>query len=317
MDGSSLLGALFPLPGLKVFGLELHAFGFLVGTGIILGTILAQKRAKALGLSEAVVAEVALWAVIPGFIGAHLVHQLLYFPHELVMHIADRAPSVDAPVILKFYLPGAEGGWRWVVDGQPLLILTFWKGISSFGGFIGGTLGVVWYFKRRRKELPFLPYADAIIFGFCFAWIFGRMGCTTAFDHPGFESDFFMAMEHRNEPGVTRHNLGMYEMLWTALMFVVFWLNRQRTHFKGWYLAMFVVMYMPVRFFWDFLRQVDVRYGGLTPGQWIAIVLFALGLVLVVRGNKNKDDVLVPDGKPKPEYWPHKEGDRLARSGAK
>ncbi len=286
MDGTSFLGAIFPLPPLRIFGLELHAFGFLVGTGIILGTIIAQKRAKALGLSEQVIAELALWAVIPGFIGAHLVHQLFYFPEELV----------DDP-------------WK---------LIKFWEGISSFGGFIGGTLGVIWYFKRRRKELPFLPYADALIFGFCFAWIFGRMGCTTAFDHPGLETEFFLGMEYvgsRHASAGIRHNLGMYEMFWTAFMFLVFWMSRKKTHFKGWYLAMFVVMYMPVRFVWDFLRAVDKTYAGLTPGQWIAIVLFSLGLALVVRGNKSKD-VLIPDGKPKPEYWPKKEAE-LAKSSAR
>lgn len=280
----SLLGGLFPLPPLDLFGLKLHAFGFLVGTGIILGTILAQKRAKALGLSEAVVAEVALWAVIPGFIGAHLVHVFFYFPEEIAK--------------------------------DPLVILKFWEGISSFGGFLGGTAGVVWYFKRRGKDLPFLPYADAIIFGFCFAWIFGRMGCTTAFDHPGLESDFFLAMEYavRDEHGIIklpaadggysiRHNLGFYEMVWTALMFLVFWLNRKRPHFKGWYLSMFVVMYMPVRFAYDFLRAVDERYAGLTPGQWIAIVLFGAGLFLIYKRSKTTD-LLVPDGKPRYEYWP-------------
>jgi len=299
----SLLGdAIFPLPPLKIGPLELHAFGFLVGTGIILGTLLAQRRARTLGLSEAVIAEVALWAVIPGFIGAHLVHQLFYFPIELVGHlrVGDHAAIMGHSLPLMDYVPG-----------EPIKILKFWEGISSFGGFIGGTIGVIYYFKRKRRELPFLPYADALIFGFCFAWIFGRMGCTTAFDHPGSASDFFLAMEYGggqvNRDGVrihgTIHNLGFYEMMWTTLMFTVFWFSRKRPHFKGWYLAMFIVMYMPVRFMWDFLREVDVNYAGLTPGQWIAIVLFTLGLVLIWKRSKTTD-LLVPDGKPRYEYWP-------------
>lgn len=320
--------ALFPLSGLKVFGFELHAFGFLVGTGIIAGTILAQKRAKQLGLSESVVAEVALWAVIPGFIGAHLVHQLLYFPHELWDHSESGIITLarDSRAMLSYVLPNATTGameWFTVMRGEPLRILEIWHGISSFGGFLGGTFGVVWYFKRRRKELPFLPYADAIMFGFCFAWIFGRMGCTTAFDHPGSPTDFFLGMEYgggatdrAGHPlhGVVIHNLGFYEMMWTCLMFVVFWLNRKRTHFKGWYLAMFIVMYMPIRFFWDFLREVDVHYAGLTPGQWIAIVLFSCGIAIIYLGNKNHD-MLAPDGTPKPQYWPAKRAIAGAAAG--
>jgi phosphatidylglycerol:prolipoprotein diacylglycerol transferase len=287
----TFLGISFPMEPWRPFGpdgLELAPFGFLVAIGIILGTVIAGRRAKQLGLSERVVADVALWAVIPGFIGAHLVHQLAYYPHELVDH----------------YVNGV------LVPGEPWRILMIWKGISSFGGFIGGTLGVVYYF-RKHKELPFLPYADAIIFGFAFAWIFGRLGCTTAFDHPGSPTDFFMGMTYGGDQldrfkvalhGKVIHNLGLYEALWSVGMSAFFWSQRNKPRFKGWYLAAFVIAYMPFRFMLDFLREVDVRYG-LTPGQWFAILLLGLGIHLALKASK-KNDVMVPDGIPKTQWWP-------------
>lgn len=277
----TLAAIAFPQPPWKPFGpdsLELHPFGFLVGLGIVLGTIIAGKRAKVLGLSERVVADVALWAVIPGFIGAHLIHQIFYEPHEIL--------------------------------DNPLILLEIWNGISSFGGFIGGTLGVLYYF-RKHKELPFLPYADAIIFGFAFAWIFGRLGCTTAFDHPGLETDFFMGMEYLGSSapggvplkGKILHNLGWYEALWAMAMSLFFWTQRDKTRFKGWYLATFVVCYMPIRFAMDFLRVNDATYAGLTPAQWFAIVLMGLGIWLLKKGH-DKKDLLVPNGPPVLEWWP-------------
>ncbi len=303
----TLLGLHFPMEPWRPFGpdgLELAPFGFLVGIGIVLGTIIAGKRAKQLGLSERVVADVALWAVIPGFIGAHLVHQLVYYPHELVDH----------------YVNGQ------LVEGEPLKIFMLWKGISSFGGFIGGTLGVLWYF-RRHKELPFLPYADAIIYGFAFAWIFGRLGCTTAFDHPGSPTDFFMGMTYYGDQvgifsgplhGKVIHNLGWYEALWSMGMSAYFFSQRKKTHFKGWFLVAFVIAYMPFRFMLDFLREVDVRYL-LTPGQWFAILLGGLGVWLAVKASQ-KGDLLVPDGVPKTQWWPKGEVQLLeaeTRSAAK
>lgn len=286
-----LLGLSFPVEPWEPFGpdgFQLAPFGFLVGIGIVLGTIIAGRRAKQLGLSERVVADVALWAVIPGFIGAHLVHQLVYYPHELVDH----------------YVNGQ------LIEGQPLKIFMIWKGISSFGGFIGGTLGVAWYF-RKHKELPFLPYADAIIYGFAFAWIFGRLGCTTAFDHPGSPTDFFMGMTYGGDQvglfsgelkGRVIHNLGFYEALWSVAMSAYFWSQRKTTRFKGWYLAAFVIAYMPFRFMIDFLREVDVRYG-LTPGQWFSIILLGFGIYLALKAAK-KGDTIAPDGVPKTEWWP-------------
>lgn len=278
------------VPPIHIFGLDLHLFGFLVGLAIILGTIIAGRRAKQLGLSERVVADVAIWAVVVGFIGAHLYSAIFYFPEK--------------------------------VAADPLYLLKLWDGISSFGGFIGGTLGVLIYFKRH-KELPFLPYADTIIYGFAFAWIFGRMGCTTAFDHPGSLTDFALGMDYQGlwdkdlqewaiTPGI-RHNLGMYEFFWAIAMSIFFFFNRQKTHFKGWYLGVFVVCYMPVRFAMDFLRKADIHHFGLTAGQWAAIVLFVIGIVLIVRGVK-KGDLIVPDGEPK--YRPASEMKALSKAEA-
>ena len=61
------------IPSLELGPLTLHPFGFLVGLAIIIGTIMADKRARNTGLDPRVVSEAALWAVVPGFIGAHLV----------------------------------------------------------------------------------------------------------------------------------------------------------------------------------------------------------------------------------------------------
>ena len=109
-------------------------------------------------------------------------------------------------------------------------------------------------------------------------------------------------------------------MLWAVLMSTIFFLSRKKTHFKGWYLGVFVVCYMPVRFVFDFLRVKynaqgefvgDKRYLELTAGQWAAIVLFAVGIALLVRA-KRKGDMLPPDGEPK--YRPQGELEALARA---
>jgi hypothetical protein len=43
----------------------------------------------------------------------------------------------------------------------------------------------------------------------------------------------------------------------------------------GVFLAAFLVLYMPVRFAFDFLRVADLRYGGLTAAQWVALAALA------------------------------------------
>ncbi len=263
------------IPPLELGPLKFYPFGFLVGIAIIFGTVMASKRATKVGLDEKVVAELALWAIIPGMIGAHLYSAIFYFPEK----IAD--------------------DW--------LYLFKIWDGISSFGGFIGGTLGVIGYLKRSK--IPVWPYADTVIWGFAFAWIFGRTGCTVAFDHPGLVTDFAMGMPYPWEldgepPGTIRHNLGFYEMLYTLFICGVFWLNRKRALPAGWFCAVALLLYTPVRFSLDFLRAADKHYLGLTAGQYAAIGFFVLALWFFLNRVKKGELVTPIDAGPAPAWVP-------------
>lgn len=252
------------LPPIHLGPLTLYPFGILVAIGIMLGMWLATRRSEQLGLDPNITNDVGMWAVIPGFIGAHLVSVIFYTPEKL--------------------------------QTDPLILLKVWEGISSFGGFFGGAAGVVYYLYRKR--VPFWHYADALAYGFAAAWIFGRLGCTVAFDHPGVLTDFVLGMHYPGgaaSPGV-RHNLGFYEALWAVGMFGFFYWQRNTPRVPGWYLVVFMIAYAPVRFAMDTLRVVDVRYLGLTPGQYAALLLFVWGLYLAWRRSQ-VDERVVPDGK--------------------
>jgi phosphatidylglycerol---prolipoprotein diacylglyceryl transferase len=258
----------YEIPPLRLGPLTVHPFGVLVATAVLLGSWLATKRSRELSLDETVTEQAAGWAVIPGFIVAHLYSALAYFPER--------------------------------VAENPLYILKVWDGISSFGGFLGGTLGVVYFLRTRGKANPW-AYADSIAYGFTFAWIFGRLGCTVAFDHPGSLTDFALAMRYPGDEELkagVRHNLGFYESLWAMAMSLFFFLQRKRPHFAGWYVGMFGLLYTPFRFSLDFLRAVDKRYLTFTPGQYAAIALFGVTLWVFIK--RAQTPVIVPVQDPGP-----------------
>ena len=257
------------IPPLEVFGLKFYPFGFLVGIAILFGSHIMTKRARALGLDERVSAEIALWAVIPGMIGAHLYSAIFYFPERVLE--------------------------------EPLYLLMIWDGISSFGGFLGGAAGVIYYLKKNN--IPVWPYGDTVAYGLTFAFVFGRLGCTLAYDHPGIATDFFLGMEFPRtlevngtvEAPTVRHNLGFYECAWIFCMSVVLYFTAQGTRFAGWVASVVILMYTPARFCFDFLRVVDATYLGLTPGQYAAIGLFLSGIWLY-RKQAAIGEMLVFDG---------------------
>ena len=64
-----------------------------------------------------------------------------------------------------------------------------------------------------------------------------------------------------------------------ALTIAITWMARRQRPPDGRVFAFTTLVYAPIRFGFDFLRIADATYAGLTPGQWMAIPLFALGLL--------------------------------------
>ena len=237
------------VPDIKLYGpVVIHPFGVLAATAIMVGFFLGKRRAGQVGLDVEICSRAMIWAVIVGLAFAHGASALLYYPKEVVT--------------------------------DPLYLLKFWEGLSSFGGFAGGFLGAFVFLRLKRQ--PWLKYGEAILFGLMPAWIIGRLGCTVVFDHPGRPSTFLLAMA--DGQGVVRHNLGFYEMLVAILLTEVIYALKDRKVFTGFYLSLVIIIYAPVRFFLDSLRIDDQTYWGLTPGQYSSAVIFAVTLGCVVHG---------------------------------
>ncbi len=246
------------IPHLEFLGLTLRAFDILVALAVVVGVIVAERRAEALGLSRRVIMDVTLWAVIPGFILSHLVSIVFYFPERIVEN--------------------------------PLELLNLFSGMSSVGGFLGGAGGVI--YCLRKHNLPVWDYSEPLVHGFLHAWVVGRLGCSVAHDHPGLPSDFFLAVAY---PEGARHDLGFYEFLWSVAVVSVFFWRRRHPRATGWSLAFVLMAYAPLRFGADFLRVQDLRYLGLTAAQFICIALFLVG-VWVWRIRSRAGHLIAADG---------------------
>jgi phosphatidylglycerol:prolipoprotein diacylglycerol transferase len=242
----------FQQPSLSLGPITIHAFGVLVAMAMLVGMRMVRRRAAADGLDPLLADRLVTWTLLGGFAGAHLVDRLIYYPAETM--------------------------------AEPIRLLKFWEGLSSFGGFLGAIVGAVLFF-RRNSDQPRWPYLDAVAWGFPFGWIFGRLGCFVAFDHPGDPTTFFLGQRYSDN--IVRHNLGLEEALYTVVIAGLFYLlGRKARRPPGFYVGLLPLVYAPVRFLFDFLRIRDVRYGGLTPGQWGAFAVMGLGAFILVRAQK-------------------------------
>jgi phosphatidylglycerol---prolipoprotein diacylglyceryl transferase len=277
----------FPQPEYHLFGpVTIHAFGAIVALAVIVGWRMVLARARRKGLDPERFEDLLLYVILSGFVVAHLYSVLAYFPREAME--------------------------------DPLLLLKFWENISSFGGFAGGLLGIWLFFRFKARDLDAsarLRHIDVIAYVFPFAWAIGRLACSVAHDHPGTVTTFPLGISLRSPeaqayiaffyreagrlaelppPAVLSrmafHDLGWYEFLYmSCLMVPAFLVLDRKSRPPGFFLIAFLLLYVPVRFFLDFLRIGDARYLGLTPAQYAGIAIFLAAVYFPVRLARRKE----------------------------
>lgn len=237
--------------------LKIHSFGLFVAIGLMVTFALAARKGEEkLGIDGEEVQNFGIYLIAIGWVFAHFFNVLFYEPHKVLE--------------------------------DPLELFKFWGSISSYGGLFGGIIAA-WIWRVRNKEKDFLMWCDLAAWGLTFSWFFGRVGCASVHDHPGAETDFFLAIAGWPD-GTTRHDLGLYEAIWWAVICATVLLLDRKPRPKGFYLALVPTLYAPARFTFDFLRVGpdqggDLRYfteilpgNGWTPAQFFSIGIFAVGL---------------------------------------
>lgn len=263
----------FSIPVYHLGPLPLDPWGTLVCIGFVVGLEITRARGIRTGLDVRDVVDGIIATIGMGFVVGHLVHVLAY----------------------NFATFEKEG---------ILSLLKVWAGLSSMGGFLGAMVGAIGFYALVRRR-PFLPHADAIMFGFPFGWVFGRTGCFLAHDHIGRLTDFPLAVNYpaeyffRGDPGGPRFDLGLLEALWTLCLAGLFLVLGRRKVPAGTFIALWCLLYAPVRFGLDFLRntdlpKADVRWNGLTPAQWGCIVMFLIGVAVAGYLRRSAAAALVP-----------------------
>ncbi len=262
--------------------LPIQPFGVLVATGVLVGTSLAARYAVQHRCDEDALRYLGMRVVVVGVIMAHLVDVL-------------------------FYTPGK------VLD-DPLVLVRFWEGISSYGGILGATLA--FFIWAKMINVNYLRYGDAVVFGFVPGFTLGRVGCATAHDHLGAQTDFFLGVQlpplnrcpdidpskwsetmgcqnwtlPDGTANVVAHDLGLYEVFICSALFIILMLIRKfwKTRPPGTMIAVSALYYAPIRFFLDFLRfdKSDPKYLGLTPAQ-IMCVLTVIGGIMTIRAMRD------------------------------
>lgn len=233
--------------------LTIQVWGLFIALGIGIGSVLLAKRAKAFGIAADDVYDFALWTIIGSLIGARIVHILFYDP---VTYIEN-----------------------------PLEIIRVWHGgMSSFGGFLGAAVGIWAHHKRKGtvwlKSMTLRAYAELATLPLLTGWLIGRMGCVMIHDHPGIACNCALAVNHPEQPFL---DMALLEILALLPLFLFMLIFRKRWTAVRWQLPVLLMYYGALRFFLDFYRVIDTTYVGLTPAQYLSIVMGIAGARMLLR----------------------------------
>ena len=178
---------------------------------------------------------------------------------------------------------------------DPISIFRMWEGGMSFHG---GAIGVFLVFIVFGKiyKIPTLKILDYCLIIAPLALFFGRIANfinAELYGNITYTSPFRMVFptDHTHQP---RHPSQLYEAFAEGILLFLIMLGLyKKTQFiktTGLLTGCFGIFYSIARFTCEFFRRPEVdNLLGLTAGQWLSIVMFSFGVLLIIVKVKHKN----------------------------
>lgn len=252
-----------------LFGRDIYWYGILIGTGVLLGLLLAMHEAKRTGQDPEMYLDFALYALVAAIIGARLYFVL----------------------------------FKWEDYSQNL-----WKifavregGLAIYGGVIGGVIAAIIY--CRVKKVNFWQLADTAAPSLVLGQALGRWGNFFNREAFGGFTDGLFAMRYQlsqvrlsdiSEQTLEQlqringveyiqvHPTFLYESMWNfALLLLLLYLSR-RKKFDGQIAGMYFLGYGLGRVWIEGLRTDQLTFGGIAVSQLLSAVLIVGAAVFLL-----------------------------------
>jgi len=243
--------------------LHVRSYGLMLAVAFLVGTWLALREARRLGLDEDKVVSVVLITLVASILGARALYVLEHV-HEF------------------------RREWG--------SVLALWQGgLTLYGGVIAGTVAGLW--SARAMGLSMWRLADALTPAVALGTLFGRVGCylngccygrpTTLPWGVHFPSDSYAGLEFGN---AAVHPSQLYFALAGLGLFAIAWVLRRRLRVPGTLFWLFLLLFALVRIPLDVTRAYEsdaiiVRLGGLavTESQLTSAVLALFASLMILR----------------------------------
>ncbi|MDU2687001.1 MAG: prolipoprotein diacylglyceryl transferase [Paeniclostridium sordellii] len=225
-----------------IFGIDVMWYGILMAIGMILGTLIALKEAKRVGIKEDNILDLAIIAIPVGLICARLYYVIF--------------------------------NWGYYASNPSQVFNFRGGGMAIHGALIGGVLAG--YLFSRYKKINFFKLADTVIIGMPLAQAIGRWGNFINKEAHGGPTNLPWGIM---VDGVKVHPTFLYESIWDFGIFVFLWMFRKKKSYEGQIIVLYAILYSLGRFFIEGLRTDSLMIGPLRMAQVISLVGVIGGLI--------------------------------------
>ena len=264
----------------KIGNFDIYFYGCIIAFSVLLALTVASIVAKKTGQDPDTYAELMIWAVVFGIIGA----RLYYVAFD----------------------------WDSYKDNLKEIFNLRGGGLAIYGGVIAGSL-TAWLYCKKKK-LNIRQILDTGFVGVVLAQATGRWSNFVNMECFGGYTENLLAMRLNvakvNSSMLTEdllsrmvtvdgvsyiqvHPTFLYESLWNLCLFVVLLLVTRKKRFHGQVFLLYLMGYGVGRFWIEGLRTDQLKIGStdIAISQVVSVVLCAAALVLYIIGMKKAKEV--------------------------
>jgi len=237
----------------KIFGIEVMWYGVLISMGVLIGTILALRETKRVGVKEDDFIDLLLFAIPSAIIGARIYYVVFNWDYY----------GRNLGQILNF-----RGG-----------------GLAIHGAIIAATIVGIIFTKKRG--LNFWQIADIASPSLILGQAIGRWGNFINQEAYGTPTDLPWGIMVN---GVKVHPTFLYESLGNFIIFIILlWYRRKKQRVSGEVFLLYIMLYSLVRFFVEGLRIDSLMLGPVRVAQLVSLCAIIIGIYLFNKRRRKEE----------------------------
>jgi len=238
----------------KIGNFEISSFGFMVAIAFLVAYWVTSLEFKRKGLSEKLLGNLFIAAMIGGIVGAK------------ILYLIENVPVAE---LLR----------------NPISNLLSRGGLTYYGGLIGAV--VLTIIVAYRNKISFWTLGDASAPALALGYAVGRIGCFLVGDDYGIPSNLPWAIAFpKGLPPTFEgvHPTQLYEIIAMTLVFLILWNIRKRPAPNGWLFSIYLMLAGFERFFIEFIRSTTPSpIPNISLAQLVAVGLIVLGAARLIN----------------------------------